>query len=323
MDIDDFKEGYCELQGRIAPTAEARSRVAKAVRWEAFAEKGERRRTSEPDRARHRAKVSDRTARRHKSVAPRFFAAAACIVLVCAGLTAVTANGGGGHNRFDIQAYAAESGTVQPSRDGLVAFSYGEVALATSDKGGGQFTGCMFQIAGENIASVEASLDRGELYRCDEEWVQAETGEIGALVAAEGDWQASLAKVYADGKAHLFRFTRLGPSVVEGPPGTSGMRLGIWLPDANDGEGASSGPGANMLPLDWLDGAKLTVSVRFADGSSEAKEVVLHTGYLETTMVEENGVEWRVAVPELADGPDPSGQSTCYTLYGTIEQASS
>ncbi|MBX9033833.1 hypothetical protein [Gordonibacter massiliensis (ex Traore et al. 2017)] len=319
MDIDDFKESYCELQGRIAPTAEARARVAEAVRREAFAGKAERCGADGSDRAWHRAEAADRTARRHKSAAPRFFAAAACIALVCAGLMAVATDGGGGRNRFDIQAYAVESGTVQPSCDGLVAFSYGEVANATSDEGGGQFTGCMFQIAGESIESAEVSLDRGELYRCDEEWVQAEGGEIEALMAAEGDWQASLAKVYADGRAHLFRFTRLGPSVVEGGSGASGMRFGIWLPDANDGEGSSSGPGANMLPLDWLDGAKLTVSVRFADGSSEAKEVVLHTGYLETTMVEENGVEWRVAVPELADGPDPSGQSTYYTLYGTIQ----
>ena len=318
MGIDDFEKDYRKLQGRIAPSAEARSRVADAVRKEAFAESEERLGIDRVGRARYRVRGADRSIR-PLSGAFRSFATAVCAVLVCAGLVVVAVNGGGGSSRFDIQAYAAESGTVQPSRDGLVAFSYGEVAFATPDKGGGQFTGCMFQIAGENIASVEASLDRGELYRCDEEWVQAESGEIEALMGAEGDWQASLAKAYADGRTHLFRFTRLGPSVVEEGSAAVGMRLGMWLPDAGDGEGASSGLGADMLPLEWLDGAKLTVSVRFADGASETKEVVLHTGYLKTVIVEENGVEWRVAVPELADGPDPAGQSTFYTLYGTIE----
>ena len=64
---------------------------------------------------------------------------------------------------FGLTAYAAGTDTTYgPASDGSIAFSVGEGCTTPEF---GDFTGCLFQIAGENIAQVRLSIDRGGLYR--------------------------------------------------------------------------------------------------------------------------------------------------------------
>ena len=64
---------------------------------------------------------------------------------------------------FGLTAYAAGTDTTYgPAPDGSIAFSVGEGCTTPEF---GDFTGCLFQVTGENIAKVSLSIDRGGLYR--------------------------------------------------------------------------------------------------------------------------------------------------------------
>ena len=110
--------------------------------------------------------------------------AAACAVAVLIGGAALWQNrpvsavvGDVVGSTFGIVAYAADTGTIMEPQDSKIVFDIdGGVHSETE----GFFTGCLFRVTGEDIQTVSASIDRGELYRTT--WV-----DITAQQALESD----------------------------------------------------------------------------------------------------------------------------------------
>lgn len=116
---------------------------------------------------------------------------------------------------FGLTAYAAETGErTGPNVNGGLAFrSDGEGSYTERD---GYYTGCMFQVTGENITSLSLSIDRGGLYRyqmhtdlTDEEM----TAYREAM--AEGKQTTVAISQAEDGTWYMPEMTALGSNVTE------------------------------------------------------------------------------------------------------------
>jgi len=212
---------------------------------------------------------------------------------------------------FGLIAYAADE-IVRPNADGGLAF---QDASGRSDEKNGNFTGCLFQITGENIDEVSLSIDRGGLYRSDtrtgltDEEVRdlfdrEARGELNCLVYGEGE----------DSPMNADILTALGGSFTERYDPEA--RYGFWVPpeemvvmdpDVDPDMDLRAEAWAN---IDVFDGARLTVDVSFTDGSEQSKTYRLSTGRLKM-VYEDDGS--RTVLPEAAGPDDPFVYGICAT----------
>lgn len=215
---------------------------------------------------------------------------------------------------FGLTAYAAEIGeTITPNANGGLALISGS-GMAREDIG--DYTGCLFQITGKDILSVSASVDRGGLYRSetrtgltDEEvrslFQQEERGEL--LCTVYGDSE--------DAPMNADIMTALGDSFTEDYD--PAVNYGFWVPPElyemeNLDEDLRQ---AAWDSIDTFDGARLTVTVTFADGSEQSKTYRLSTGRLKM-VYEDDGT--RTVLPILA-----GDEELCvYGVYAVSESES-
>ena len=223
---------------------------------------------------------------------------------------------------FGLVAYAADTGEMRQPKDSRIVFDYGSGA---DDPEKGFYSGCLFKVTGEDIKTVSASIDNGAIYRTKtvkdtsddrDEWVRtmyqgtnpeldgADTVMVWGNGPVEGEEQ-----MYADLCWKLDNgFTdEYNPDV----------SYGLWLPsEPSEDENAD-------LQQEWhetvdrLEGTKLTVTVTFADGSTQTRTMTLHTGKL--------GIEFN----DDTSGPQLNGevltdaqaeeQGYLYGVYGELD----
>lgn len=198
---------------------------------------------------------------------------------------------------FGLTAYAAGTDTTYgPAPDGSIAFSVGEGCTTPEF---GDFTGCLFQVTGENIAKVFLSIDRGGLYRYQirDNLTDERLAEYRQAMA-EGRIAPAAISQRDDGVWYMPEMTALGTSVEEDYDPDA--RYGFWV---SPEEMAPTGLGISVeaqMDADFFDGGLLTVTVTSGDGTEKTQTYRLHTGELK---VEWTGDGDMTVLPELA-GPD-------------------
>lgn len=215
---------------------------------------------------------------------------------------------------FGLTAYAAMTETAYgPAEDGSIAFAVGE-GCATPEFG--DFTGCLFRIAGENIAQVRMSIDRGGLYRYQlrDNLTEEQMAEYRQAMA-EGSLAPAAISRRDDGTWYMPEMTSLGESFQENyDPEAS---YGFWVPPEdmayNTGLGITT---ECRMDADYFDGGTLTVTVVSSDGTEESQSYRLHSGELKIEFAEDNSI---TVFPELASPEEREKNCFIYGIYASPE----
>ncbi len=215
---------------------------------------------------------------------------------------------------FGLTAYAAMTeSSYGPAEDGSIAFAFGE-GCTTLELG--DFTGCLFQIDGENIAQVRMSIDRGGLYRYQlrDNLTEQQMAEYRQAMA-DGSLVPAAISQRDDGTWYMPEMTALGSSVEEDYDPEA--RYGFWVPPEemayNTGLGMTAE--ANM-DADYFDGGLLSVTVISADGTEETQTYRLHSGELKMEFAEDNTI---TVLPELASPEELEKNRFIYGIYAAPE----
>ena len=312
------KNDYQNMMEHIQPPAGLNDRVLSAAR----------RRTAEQEPT-----GPKRLAPRKRRPVLRAAVCAACALALVAGSVTLGPIGGGESSAdgapvtalpafsFGLTAYAADTGErYEANANGGLAFSTsGQGSWSAED---GHYTGCLFQVAGENIQTISLAIDREALYRSRtltdlpgevQKYLEAEASGTEYQLPGGGD---VIAAVYSEGEEEpltLEVVTDLGASVTEDYDPEA--RYGFLIPDTGDIDWEGDPRTANQESIDRLDGARLTVTVTFTDGTEQTKTYTLSTGKLR---VEYAGDGTMTLLPQLAGDDDP----WIYGVYAVDEESS-
>lgn len=313
------KNDYQNMMEHIQPPAGLNDRVLSAARQRA---------------AEQEPAGPKRLAPRKRRPVLRAAVCAACALALVAGSVTLGPIGGGESSAdgapvtalpafsFGLTAYAADTGErYEANANGGLAFSTsGQGSWSAED---GHYTGCLFQVAGENIQTLSLAIDREALYRSRtltdlpgeevQKYLEAEASGTEYQLPGGGD---VIAAVYSEGEEEpltLEVVTDLGASVTEDYDPEA--RYGFLIPDTGDIDWEGDPRTANQESIDRLDGARLTVTVTFTDGTEQTKTYTLSTGKLR---VEYAGDGTMTLLPQLAGDDDP----WIYGVYAVDETAS-
>ena len=313
------KNDYQNMMEHIQPPAGLNDRVLSAARQRA---------------AEQEPAGPKRLAPRKRRPVLRAAVCAACALALVAGSVTLGPIGGGESSAdgapvtalptfsFGLTAYAADTGErYEANANGGLAFSTsGQGSWSAED---GHYTGCLFQVAGENIQTISLAIDREALYRSRtltdlpgeevQKYLEAEASGTEYQLPGGGD---VIAAVYSEGEEEpltLEVVTDLGASVTEDYDPEA--RYGFLIPDTGDIDWEGDPRTANQESIDRLDGARLTVTVTFTDGTEQTKIYTLSTGQLKVEY-EEDGT--MTLLPQLAGDDDP----WIYGVYAVDEESS-
>lgn len=212
---------------------------------------------------------------------------------------------------FGLTAYAADTDeTATPNANGGLAFRQTGESYWTP--GEGYYTGCLFQVTGENVKTLSLSIDRGGLYRSKLR-TDLTTEGVRALQQAEG----TVCNVYGedeDGPMNAEIMTALGSSVTEDYD--SEGWYGFLAHGAERSDWETDPRVASDDSIDTFDGARLTVTVTFADGGEQSKTYTLSTGRLKAIFQEDG--PGCILLPQLAGDDEPY----VYGIYAVSETES-
>ena len=315
------KNDYQNLMEHIQPPAGLNDRVLSAARQTAGAQK-------ETTGPKHLAPGKRRPVLRAA-------VCAACALALVVGSVTLGPIGGGEPGEsgapvtalpsfsFGLTAYAADTGErYEANANGGLAFSTaGQVSWSAE---GGHYTGCLFQVTGENIRTISLAIDREALSRSRtltnlsreevQNYLDAEAnGTEYRLSSGEGVIHA----VYGEeeeGPLTMEVVTDLGAAVTEGYDPE--VRYGFLIPDTGDIDWDRDPRVANQESIDRMDGARLTVTVTFTDGSEQTKTYTLSTGRLKVEY--DANSPGGILLPQLAGDEDP----WLYGVYAVDETAS-
>lgn len=314
------KNDYQNMMEHIQPPAGLNDRVLSAARQRA---------------AEQEPAGPKRLAPRKRRPVLRAAVCAACALALVAGSVTLGPIGGGESSAdgapvtalptfsFGLTAYAADTG------ERYEANANGGLAFSTSGRGSwsaedGHYTGCLFQVAGENIQTISLAIDREALYRSRtltdlpgeevQKYLEAEAnGTEYQLPGGEGVINA----IYSEGEEDpltLEVVTDLGASVAEDYDPE--VRYGFLIPDTGDVDWTGDPRTANQESIDRLDGARLTVTVTFTDGTEQTKTYTLSTGRLKVEY--DANSPGGTLLPQLAGDDDP----WIYGVYAVDEESS-
>ena len=211
---------------------------------------------------------------------------------------------------FGLTAYAADTDELgTPNANGGLAFRQAGGSFWTPDEG--CYTGCLFQVTGEGIETVSLSVDRGGLYR-SETRTGLTTEETRALLQAEN----TVCSVYGEdenGPMNAEIMTALGGSVTEDYDSESWYG---FLASAPEADWTTDPRTAMNDSIDTFDGARLTVTVTFADGGEQSKTYALSTGRLKAIFREDG--PGCILLPQLVGDDEPY----VYGIYAVSETES-
>ena len=249
--------------------------------------------------------------------------AAACAFAVVLGGAALSGRQTGGSaadeivHTFGLVAYAAETDEMRQPKESKIVFDYGS---GVDDPEKGFYSGCLFKVTGEDIKTVSASIDNGAIYRTKtvkdtsddrDEWVR--TMYQGTNPAIDG---ADRIMVWGSDEMHMYADLcwKLDNGFTDAyDPDTS---YGLWLPsqpETTDDDLQDSWHAA----VDGFEGAKLTVTITFTDGSEQTRSMTLHTGKL--------GVEYKddtsgpSLTGEVLTDEQAAAEGYIYGVYADIE----
>ena len=313
------KNDYQNMMEHIQPPAGLNDRVLSAARQRA---------------AEQEPAGPKRLAPRKRRPVLRAAVCAACALALVAGSVTLGPIGGGETAAdgtpvtalptfsFGLTAYAADTGErYEANANGGLAFSTsGQGSWSAED---GHYTGCLFQVAGENIQTISLAIDREALYRSRtltdlpgeevQKYLEAEASGTEYQLPGGGDVIAAVYSEGEEGPLTLKVVTDLGASVTEDYDPEA--RYGFLIPDTGDIDWEGDPRTANQESIDRLDGARLTVTVTFDDGSEQTKTYTLSAGKLR---VEYAGDGTMTLLPQLAGDDDP----WIYGVYAVDETAS-
>ena len=315
------KNAYRDLTEQIQPPAGLNDRVLFAARRRAAEAERE---TPAPKRLLPKRRTALRAA----------VCAACALALVAGSFTLGPAPGGeteaGGTPvtalptfSFGLTACAADTGErYGANANGGVAFTTTEEM--SWSKSAGLYTGYLFQVQGEDIAGVSLAVDRGGLYRheplpdlTDEEIAEIReklrTGEKTMFDYNVGG-HYSIAENRTEWEVD--QWTRLGAQATEDY--NPAVSYGFWVPPERVTEAEKQlqdNQEQMRYMLDLFDGARLTVTVTFADGTEQTKTYQLSTGRLK---VEYEGDGTMTLLPQLAGDED----LWIYGIYAVDEESS-
>ena len=215
---------------------------------------------------------------------------------------------------FGLTAYAAMTEDAYgPAEDGSIAFAVGEGCVTPEF---GDFTGCLFQITGENIARVRMSIDRGGLYRYQSrENLTEEQMAAYRQAMAEGTLAPAAISRRDDGTWYMPEMTALGESFQEDyDPEAS---YGFWVPPED--MACDTGLGITtecQMDADYFDGGRLTVTVISSDGTEKTQAYRLHSGELKIEFNEDNSI---TVFPELVSQYELDRNYFVYGIYAVPE----
>lgn len=225
-------------------------------------------------------------------------------------------------NTFGLVAYAADTGETMEAKDSRIVFDSGSGFAQPKEDGNFQFySGCLFRVTGENIKSVSASMDKGSLYRekvisLPSESVRAAAarGEAPEVQGAAMVQQYTMAEDPDDPNAEWFAeaFWELENGFEEtyDPDAAYGFRAALTEEEMNSSEDLQQ---SWHHSVDYFDGAQLSVTVTFTDGTTQTQKLHLKTGKLAVEYVE--GKEGPQLTGELAADPD---KPYVYGVYAEI-----
>ena len=218
---------------------------------------------------------------------------------------------------FGLVAYAADTGEMRQPKDSKIVFDTGSGA---DDPEKGFYSGCLFKVTGENIKTVSATIDRGAVYRTKtvkdtsadrDEWVR--TMYQGTNPAIDG---ADRIMVWGSDEMHMYADLcwKLDNGFTdEYDPDVS---YGLWLPSRQE-DADDDLQDSRHKSVDGFEGAKLTVTITFTDGSEQTRSMTLHTGKL--------GVEYKddMSGPsltgEVLTDEQAAAEGYIYGVYADIE----
>ena len=222
---------------------------------------------------------------------------------------------------FGFAAYAADTGELRQPKDSKIVFDTGSGA---DDPEKGFYSGCLFKVTGENIKTISATIDKGAVYRTKtvkdtsadrDEWVRSMhqgtnpelDGADTVMVWGNGPEEGA-EQMYAD----LCWKLDNGFTDAYDPDAS----YGLWLPsqpETTDDDLQDSWHAA----VDGFEGAKLTVTITFTDGSEQTRSMTLHTGKL--------GVEYKddtsgpSLTGEVLTDEQAAAEGYIYGVYADIE----
>lgn len=269
-------------------------------------------------------------------------AACLAILLVLFGAGTALFNPGFPFVQSQARAYAKTPNLLTTElNDGIVPFALdGHTAFQGWDSidEPGCFTGIQFTIEGENIARVQATISRGELYQLTTETYDRTTEKGTAILKEASSWKPSvrgtgeylkdydwvtvymlpddLDKNDPQQKEQLRLIKRIG-STIDMPYGNESLTLGLWFDDITFL--------ANGLPnFHDLDGTELTITAEYTNGTFRTQKMILHDGWFTThTANSDTGADSIMAEGPFATQPKSTmGQTSycnpVYTLYGEV-----
>ena len=221
------------------------------------------------------------------------------------------------NHTFGFAAYAADTGELRQPKDSKIVFDTGGAA---DDPEKGFYSGCLFKVTGEDIKTVSATIDKGAVYRTKtvkdtsddrDEWVRSmHQGTNPELDGA--DW----IMVWGSDEMHMYADLcwKLDNGFTDAYD--SDTSYGLWLPsqpETTDDDLQDSWHKA----VDGFEGAKLTVTITFTDGSEQTRSMTLHTGKL--------GVEYKddtsgpSLTGEVLTDEQAAAEGYIYGVYADIE----
>lgn len=316
------RNDYQDLMEQIRPPAGLSDRVLFAARQ----------RAAEAERE---TPAPKRLLPKKRRPALRAAVCAACALALAAGSFTLGPAPGGGTGEggtpvtalpvlsFGLTACAADTGeTYGANANGGLAFS--AAGESRWSAGGGHYTGCLFLVTGENIQTISLAIDRGALYRSEtltdlsreevRKYLEAEASGTEYQSLGGGD---AVGAVYSDdeeGPLALEVVTDLGAGVTEDYDPEA--RYGFLIPDTGEIDWEGDPREANQESIDRLDGARLTVTVTFTDGTEQTRTYTLSTGRLKA--VYDANSPGMTLLPQLAGDDDP----WIYGVYAVDETAS-
>lgn len=187
---------------------------------------------------------------------------------------------------FGIVAYAADTGETMEPKDSKIVFDIASGGMDSATKG--FFSGCLFKVTGDNIETVSASIDKGGLYRVERMDIQ----ESDAAAILEGSYPPTqgaddfLVHGYDDGNWWVEASWHVENGFVDSY--ASSTCYGLWgEPKPVDMAQESDLQDAWHIRVDEFDGAVLTVTVTFTDGTTDTQTLTLHTGKLACEYVDD------------------------------------
>ncbi len=286
--------------------------------------------------AREARRAQQESAPQHLTSAPRRrfgmakrILAAACAFGVIVGGTAVWRAQGTGQDAgeavaeavahsFGIVAYAADTGETMQPKDSRVVFDMAGGGADSPTKG--FFSGCLFKVTGDNIETVSASIDKGGLYRTERlDITEADaqaimTGEFAPVADADDIMVQSEPE---QNKWWVDASYRVENGFVEAyDPSTS---YGLWgEPQPVDMAKENNDQDTWHDRIDEFNGATLTVTVTFTDGTTDTQTLTLHTGKLGVEYTD--GTSGPQLTGEVLTDEQAETQGYVYGVYAEIEE---